>query len=841
MATKVSANKPRSSEPADGHEPSTAPGRMSRRGGVRRGYIWGGVCALALIAVVGLRVWAAAQSATAVIADIRSVEALARDPERLLTEGAVSLASTRQHLAALRGDLWPLPAVGAWLGWLPGYGADLAALGPLLDASDHTLAATESMLVAAGPLAPTLRALDRAAVTAPELSQQLAAARPSLEHAQARAEQAMLIWEQIDPEALSPLIGPRVAQVRSLATLLPGAASLSIATIDLHASLAPLFPLLRAGDPAQLLAGDSATLTSLTRAAELLPLARASTERAADDLARAQLDGLPEGRQAQLLQLAELPGLYLAVISSLEVGQEVAAIVTPILAEQHGGRPLGAALASGLAARRAELDGARLRMGEVISAWEQVRADRLPQPLREAVEQMPARAAEAGELIELAQLLPGLLGAGGGRDYLVLALSGDELRPGGGFITSAGVLRLQDGRVAGLSLEDSGKISPRAGVASPYAPEPLGRYMQIYRWFLRDSNWSPDFPTSARMAGILYGLSGRTAPPDVAAINVVALQELLRVTGPVAVAGEADPISADTVVAFFERHHGLQNDNSAPVTALAQALLDRIERGDMALPALLKVAHQLLDQRHIQIAVAEPAAAEHLAGLGWDGAVRPGGRDFLMVVDANVGYTKANRNIRERLSYTVDLTDPMAPLASLAIGYTHTGTATGTCAELDAEPASYSSMLARCHRTYLRVLVPAASALLSAENGPSPGEWTWSGLPDDGMVSSGVGEAGASVFATYLALPPGAERTVALRYSLPLTVIEPMEGGYRYGLRIQKQAGREPIPIQIRLNLPPGASVVWASAGPARPGATTFELTTSLVRDLDLEIHIQAS
>ena len=90
---------------------------------------------------------------------------------------------------------------------------------------------------------------------------------------------------------------------------------------------------------------------------------------------------------------------------------------------------------------------------------------------------------------------PQLLGMDRPRTYLVLALNEDELRPGGGFITGVGEIRVQAGKVITMTFRDSYAVDD---FTQPYPdpPEPMRRYMGLDLLVLRDSNWSPDFPTA---------------------------------------------------------------------------------------------------------------------------------------------------------------------------------------------------------------------------------------------------------------------------------------------------------------------------------------------------------
>ncbi len=94
---------------------------------------------------------------------------------------------------------------------------------------------------------------------------------------------------------------------------------------------------------------------------------------------------------------------------------------------------------------------------------------------------------------------PALLGFEGKREYVVLFQNNMELRPGGGFIGSYGLVKLDKGRVTDFTVHDvydaDGKLSTH--IDPPYG---LQRYMGAKHWFLRDSNFAIDFPQDAKQA-----------------------------------------------------------------------------------------------------------------------------------------------------------------------------------------------------------------------------------------------------------------------------------------------------------------------------------------------------
>ena len=77
------------------------------------------------------------------------------------------------------------------------------------------------------------------------------------------------------------------------------------------------------------------------------------------------------------------------------------------------------------------------------------------------------------------------LGADGPRTYLLLAQNNDELRATGGFISGAGHVTIDRGKITSLILKDSYAVDTW-DQPHPEPPGPLRKYMATDLWVLRD-------------------------------------------------------------------------------------------------------------------------------------------------------------------------------------------------------------------------------------------------------------------------------------------------------------------------------------------------------------------
>ncbi len=96
-------------------------------------------------------------------------------------------------------------------------------------------------------------------------------------------------------------------------------------------------------------------------------------------------------------------------------------------------------------------------------------------------------------------------------------------------------------------------------------------------------------------------------------------------------------------------------------------------------------------------------------------------------------------------------------------------------------------------------------------------------------------EAGRTVIANYLRIPPGSA-TLTYSWMSPHPADLGDDGITTYRLTIQKQPGLRPGPLHLRISLPPGATRVDASPGLTLAGGTAT-VDTTFDRDMVVVIR----
>lgn len=155
--------------------------------------------------------------------------------------------------------------------------------------------------------------------------------------------------------------------------------------------------------------------------------------------------------------------------------------------------------------------------------------------------------------LQVALVLPELMGINEPHTYLIIAQNEDEVRPTGGFITGAGLLQVADGRIVSLDFQDSNVIDSWDTKPYDFPPQPLYDFMGLELFLYRDTNFWPDYPTSAEAAIRLYSYGQDVPEPEGAiAIDQRFVQYLLAAIGPVTIAETNQIIHQDNVITYFQ-------------------------------------------------------------------------------------------------------------------------------------------------------------------------------------------------------------------------------------------------------------------------------------------------
>jgi hypothetical protein len=504
------------------------------------------------------------------------------------------------------------------------------------------------------------------------------------------------------------------------------------------------------------------------------------------------------------------------------------------------------ALATGLAGSAPELARLEMALRQDQARLNQLDPALLSPQLGQRVEQIEQYLPLALTGLKLAQGLPELLGVESPRTYLILTQSLDELRPTGGYINAAGHLTFDKGEIVEFVMQDSYAVD-QLSESYPYPPEPIRQYMGADYWLLRDANWSPDFPTSARTAIILYQMGQGLTADGVIALDQQALSYVVRAVEPLPV--EGDQVTADNLIPLMRQRWAPEPGQDLDgewwlqrksfMLTLAETLQHKFlnDLGSVKLPVLAEAIRQALAEKHLLLYLNDPAWAEVLAEHNMSGLVREAPADYLMVVDANLGFNKASAIVERRLRYRLALDEAGGAQAHANLMYHHPAAGGDeTCSQQPRYDPTYEQNMERCYWNYLRLIVPAGVRL---ERGPSVvvnGQNLLRQQPTTGKLDIELLAPNKQSWGQLFLLPPQEIISLDYIYSLPPGTARQVDNQWHYNLYLQKQPGLDSSAVEVTVSLPAGAQLVESQPLPASQVAESLTFLLDLKMDMTIDL-----
>ena len=162
--------------------------------------------------------------------------------------------------------------------------------------------------------------------------------------------------------------------------------------------------------------------------------------------------------------------------------------------------------------------------------------------------------------------LDALVGLTRPRTYIVLLQNPWEIRPTGGFLSAVVLVQVAGGNVVLSPFINSWDVDLDAA-ALPAPPASLHRAIWAGKINFLNSNWSPDYPTSAAWAQELFQIGRDVSLDGAIALDPSVIQSLLQIIGPVQITEYDTSVSADNMWEQLTRFHdeplGLDQESSA--------------------------------------------------------------------------------------------------------------------------------------------------------------------------------------------------------------------------------------------------------------------------------------
>ncbi len=443
-------------------------------------------------------------------------------------------------------------------------------------------------------------------------------------------------------------------------------------------------------------------------------------------------------------------------------------------------------------------------------------------------------------------LLEELLGGNGPRTYLFLLQNNQEMRATGGFIGTYALVDVNQGVVRRFFVD--GIFNPDGQLKENIVPpKPIQKISA--GWSLHDSNWFPNFPTSAEKAIFFYEKTGGPTVDGVITLTPTVMQKLLAVIGPIALPQYGLTVDADNFIPVIQeqvevKYDKEQNEPKKVLVDLSRTLIEKVfslqdketsRRIAEALVEGLNEKHVLLYMRH--------AETERLIDeAGWSGRVLETRKDYLSVIHSNINGYKTDGVIDEQIRHEAEIKEDGSIIDTVTITRSHHGGDT---------PYDWWN---KVNADYMRVYVPKGSELLSTsgttwEFPDPPLDYTRLGFKRDADVEreensmtidvkSGVRiseEAGKTVFGAWVYVSPKESVTVKYQYRLPFRfdVAAMKRGGVdSYGALFQKQSGSLGSKLVSAVIPPEHSKIIWQTEPNLIPYGRELRMETSLETDV---------
>lgn len=411
-----------------------------------------------------------------------------------------------------------------------------------------------------------------------------------------------------------------------------------------------------------------------------------------------------------------------------------------------------------------------------------------------------ARIKEIRNIISFAQTIlpqvPDLAGKNGLKNYLVLFQNNAELRPSGGFIGAYALVSVENGQLLSYKINDiytadgqlRGRVSP---------PDEILHFLGQPNWFMRDSNFSPDFALSAKRAAWFLEKSTGQKVDGVIGLDMYFVQKLLASFGPVELADFNDTVTAEN---FFDKAEYQAEIDFFPgstkkkdyLTAVGQAILEKVLAGTKADPSKAFLAlYESLNERHLQIYLNNPPAQEALSRQVWTGDLKFTGDNYLGLAEANFGANKANYFVKREIFLQEDVAKTGEVDTTVTINYQNTSPG-------EAWPGGR-------YKNYLRLFVPPTAHFLSASLNDSRKATVSAVLTENVLKKINSNEfliyksteSGLLNFGILVEIPANSKKTITFSYRLPA-----VDFNTSHTIFIRKQAGTDADKLTVIANGP---------------------------------------
>lgn len=244
------------------------------------------------------------------------------------------------------------------------------------------------------------------------------------------------------------------------------------------------------------------------------------------------------------------------------------------------------------------------------------------------------------------------------KTYYVMLENNTELRATGGFMGSYAKIETDKKGIKQISVQDiyvpDGQLP---GHVEP--PYPVQEAFKIGYWWLRDSNWDPDFASAAADTAWFLEQGGEPPADGILAVNQLTVSQLISVFGELEVSEFDKTVTGGNLYSFAQRYaeEGFFPGSTKKkdfLGAVGGALVRRVKDvGWIELGKMGKLVWDELDKKQILIWMRDSEIQKWMEKAGWGGRLGEPVGDYLYIVESNLGANKANCCIKRSVDQWV--------------------------------------------------------------------------------------------------------------------------------------------------------------------------------------------
>jgi len=413
--------------------------------------------------------------------------------------------------------------------------------------------------------------------------------------------------------------------------------------------------------------------------------------------------------------------------------------------------------------------------------------------IKEMKKRLPVVRKDLKQVKNFLTVAAAIIRVAGKREYLILFQNNMEIRATGGFIGSFGLATFDKGSLKEFKVEDvytvdgqlKGKVDP---------PDEILHFLGQPKWFLRDSNFSPDFKLSGKRAMWFFEKGTGGEVDGVIGIDLTMARYLIDALGAVEVVDYGKKVNSENFFKIAEEES--EKDFFSGSTqkkdflgAVGRAMFDRIKNGDKVdYLALGAGALRGFNEKHGWFYFGDKKIEKAMEEAGWGGSngleETREEEDYLFIVDSNFGANKANYYVTKKIDHKIEIGKEGEIKERVKITYTNES-------PTDSWPGGV-------YKNYLRIYTPKDTDFIDFDLGDER-EASLSGVltedvlekveKDKFLVLEG-GEKERKYYGVFFEVPIKSEREVELTYKLPWG-LNFRKSGAEYKLKVIKQPGSE--------------------------------------------------